>query len=70
MNFSLIDSNDSSATFTVHSSPETLGKYPFDFVLSIQYTVLGNSIEVKYIVKNTGNIDMFFSLGTHPAFQI
>gem|GEM_PF-3743391 len=36
----------------------------------MRYIILENSIEVHYIVKNTGNTDMFFSLGIHPAFHI
>lgn len=70
MNFDLEDSNNNSATFTLKSWPETYKKYPFDFKLSMRYIILENSIEVHYIVKNTGNTDIFFSLGIHPAFHI
>lgn len=70
MNFDLEDSNQNSTTFTLKSWPETYKKYPFDFKLSMRYIILENSIEVHYIVKNTGNTDIFFSLGIHPAFHI
>ena len=70
MNFDLEDSNHNSATFRLKSWPETYKKYPFDFKLSMRYIILENSIEVHYIAKNTGNTDIFFSLGIHPAFHI
>ena len=70
MDFILVDSNENSATFMLKSSPETLKKYPFDFELSIWYTIFENNIKTEYIVKNTRNSDMFFSLGIHPAFKI
>ncbi|MBN3519102.1 aldose 1-epimerase family protein [Algoriphagus lutimaris] len=54
--------------FQVTSSPETLAIYPFHFVLEITFQVIGNCLEVKHLVKNTGEQDMYYSLGGHPAF--
>jgi galactose mutarotase-like enzyme len=56
--------------FSLGSTPKTQKQYPFDFLFSITYTLLGNSLGVTYTVKNEGASDMYFSVGGHPAFRV
>lgn len=65
----LFESTPDSLTFQLMSSPETLKQYPFDFEFFITYKLKDNTIIVEHLVENTGNSDMFFSLGAHPAFK-
>src|SRR5690606_13639070 len=58
------------ASFTLKSNEETLKSYPFDFMLRISYELKGNAVFVTYEVENTGNQTMYFSIGTHPAFNV
>lgn len=58
------------AVFTLNSSPDTLEKYPFDFSLTITYSLHENFLNVEYAVGNKSAQDMFFSLGAHPAFKV
>jgi galactose mutarotase-like enzyme len=62
--------SDSSAIFTLQSSAETLIVYPFPFVFRLQYELNKQSLLCTYIVQNTGDSDMYFSVGGHPAFKI
>lgn len=56
--------------FNLKSNEETYKIYPFDFDFSMQYTLKGNKLVNKFIVKNIGDKDLFFSFGGHPGFNV
>ncbi len=58
-----------SLTFGMNSNKETHKIYPFDFDFSIQFLLEGAKIKVNHKVVNTGNSELYFSLGGHPAFR-
>ncbi len=68
--FSLVSSRESEAEFLLKSTDETKKIYPFDFELYIKYAASGNRLDVSYTVKNTGEKDMYFFIGGHPAFIV
>ena len=68
--FELVEKTENSLKFRFSSNKETLEKYPFEFELFITYTITGNTLEIGYNVVNKNNSDMYFSLGTHPAFAL
>ena len=68
--FELVEKTENSLKFRFSSNKETLEKYPFDFELFITYTIVGNTLEIEYNVVNKNDSDMYFSLGTHPAFAL
>lgn len=70
MNFDLEAVFGDSASFVLKSSAETLRNYPFDFLLRIKYQLNGNSIKVCYEVENPGSKPLYFSIGSHPAFNV
>lgn len=70
MDFEVIEHGQEMASFILRSTPETLEKYPFDFELVISYELGGDGITVHYQVANTGEKEMFFSIGGHPAFNV
>lgn len=63
-------SSDISASFTLSSDEETVAVYPFEFIFQVDYTISNAKLICTYIVKNTGNYDMYFSVGGHPAFKV
>ena len=58
------------ATFLLVSDDESLKNYPFLFEFRLHYTLKDNVLSVIYSVKNTGDDDMYFSVGGHPAFRL
>lgn len=44
--------------------------YPFSFELRIIYSLNNSTLQVEYVVTNTGADTMLFSLGAHPAFRV
>lgn len=69
MEFEPLGSDDKSISFKLTSNEQTLRIYPYDFELDVRFTVSGDSVEVLNRVKNTGDKDMYFYLGGHPAFN-
>lgn len=70
VNFQLISSNTSSATFSLQSSEESKKVYPFEFELQIKYILLNNTLSIGYKVINFDEKDIPFSIGAHPAFAL
>ncbi|MGA9638671.1 aldose 1-epimerase family protein [Flavobacterium sp.] len=70
MEFELIHKSDNSATFSIQSNKETLGKYPFEFEFQIIYTLEENKLHISYKIINKNDTKMPFSVGAHPAFAL
>lgn len=66
--FLIESASGDSATFLLVSNEETKKQYPFDFELRVVYTLSGTSIRVKYKVTNTGNGELYYSIGSHEAY--
>lgn len=57
-------------TFLLSCDAETKKVFPFEFEFRIKYTLADNALATAYEVINTGEEDMFFSIGAHPAFTV
>lgn len=68
MEFTLITEQTDELRYQLVNSEETLHKYPFPFCLEIGYRLRGKQIDVIWEVKNTGDKEMYFQIGAHPAF--
>lgn len=68
MDFELISESENDIYYRLTDNEETRKKYPFPFCLEIGYRIEGKGIEVIWIVKNTGNKELYFQIGAHPAF--
>ena len=68
MEFTLVSEKEDEIHYRLISNGETLQKYPFPFCLEIGYRIQGKQIEVIWKVKNTGDKEMHFQIGAHPAF--
>ena len=66
--FELESQTENELRFIMKSNEETKKKYPFDFTFEIVYTLEGKALNVRWIVTNTGDETMHFSVGAHPAF--
>lgn len=67
--FKCICTKPDKAAFLFSSGEETKEVYPFDFELIVTYILKENSLIVKWEVHNTGDDDMYFTIGGHPAFR-
>jgi galactose mutarotase-like enzyme len=55
---------------SLSSNEETRKKYPFDFRLEVSHCMEANQVSVEWKVINTGEKEMLFSIGAHPAFYV
>ncbi len=69
MRFTLQSQTDNEIRFTLRDTEETRENYPFRFLLTLGYRLEGRMLTVLWEVENTGNEDMIFSIGGHPAFN-
>ena len=67
--FEFLTKTENSVSFILKSNDETLKVYPYDFEFIVTYTLEDNRVIVSNLVKNTGNEDMYFYVGGHPAFN-
>ncbi len=68
--FTVTAQTAASVTFTLVTDESTLKNYPFHFRFDITYEVINNTLSVTYKVLNTGNTELLFSVGGHPAFKV
>lgn len=64
------EKTEDSVTFELSSSTETKAAYPFDFKLNMTYSLDGGKLNQTFKVTNTGSVDLPFTLGGHPAFNV
>lgn len=70
MDFAVVAADDSSLVYRLESSAESREKFPFDFALEISYRLEGASVVVGWKVCNTGERELPFQIGAHPAFYL
>lgn len=77
MDFALAGKSGNEIWYRLVSSGATLEKYPYPFVLEIGYRIgkggedsrEARSVEVMWRVYNSGEENMSFQIGAHPAFH-
>ena len=68
--FLLFTSTESSCTYRLHHSEETLKVFPFEFELDIIYSIEGATVKVAYRIYNPSEKnEIYFSIGAHPGFR-
>ena len=69
MGWTFLCADDNSMSFRLSATNETRKIYPYEFDLTVTYTLEGNSIIVSHNITNKNDAVMYFSLGAHPAFN-
>ena len=69
-NIHLKDRSEKDLVFQLMYSEETLEKYPFKFSFEISFTLEGKKLKVSNRVTNLDSKPLYFSLGSHPAFNV
>lgn len=68
--FTLFEQSADTLTFALASSEATKAFYPFDFLFLVTYKLCGDTLEVYYDVKNTGDKALYFACGAHDSFAL
>ena len=66
----VVEQTPSCVTYELISTGETRAAFPFDFRLNMRYAIEGDALVQSFLVTNTGSVDLPFTLGGHPAFNV
>ena len=66
----VVEQTPASVTYELSSTEETRAAYPFDFRLNMTYAITDGALTQTFKVTNTGDVDLPFTLGGHPAFNV
>lgn len=68
--FSLLETTDIHAKFSLDYSDATLAVYPYKFTFQVLYDLFDSELRISYKVINQDDTSIWFSVGAHPAFNI
>jgi galactose mutarotase-like enzyme len=68
--FTMVNQGQGEIRFQLVSDYESLKFYPFDFQLTLGYFLEGNKVWVDFEVFNSGQSNLYFSIGGHPGFAL
>ncbi len=66
--FTLEEIGPEKMVFCLTENEETLAMYPFSFAFRVIYTLEEDALQVTYQVTNTGDEDLYFSVGGHEGY--
>jgi galactose mutarotase-like enzyme len=67
--FELVENSETECTFLLKDNEASLKMYPFKFNLLVNYKLHDNELIVSWEVENINEVDMYFQIGAHPAFN-
>ena len=70
MEFELKECNEQTLTLELKQNEDTAKAYPFNFTLSVRYSLEGASLTMDINVKNDSDRIMPYMIGWHPGFCI
>ncbi len=68
--FTLLEQTGSQISLRLSSDFETKKLYPFEFSLTVSYTLSDRGVTTAFTVKNLGDKLMPFAIGGHPGFNV
>ncbi len=69
MPWEYMGSDGKSMSFRLSDTADTLKIYPYEFDLTVTYTLNGDTLAVSHSINNKTDAVMYFSIGAHPAFN-
>lgn len=68
--WTVVDKGDDRVSLTLTENDETLKCYPFEFSLMVTYSLVGNQVQVRFLITNHSAQDMSYALGILPGFNL
>ena len=68
--FEAVKVSDTEISFKISSNEETLKAFPFNFDLYVNYTLKDKDLITDYVIKNTGDDVMYYSVGSHTGYKL
>ena len=68
--FEVVSLSNDSITFRLEANDRTRQSYPFEFQLTVSYTIAGDKINAHAEILNTGDKPLPATFGCHPGFNV
>ena len=68
--FTLVQKTEEQLVFQTGANEKTREHYPFDFMLTVYYTLSGNTLLVSFEISNPQDTPLYYQIGAHPAFNL
>ncbi|MBX2824989.1 MAG: aldose 1-epimerase family protein [Gammaproteobacteria bacterium] len=68
--FTAIDHNEESLHLRCVADETSLAVFPWRFQFDVEFSWLHDELQVSYCVTNEDEREMFFNIGSHPAFRL
>lgn len=66
----VMEQDSSHVVFELDANEKTRAAFPYDFRLNMGYELREGALYQSYTVTNTGEVDLPFTFGAHPAFNV
>ncbi len=70
LDFKVTERSNNQIKHLLASSIKTKEHYPFDFEFKVNHILDNKTVKILWEITNTGDSDMYFSVGGHPAFNV
>ncbi len=65
--FTVAEQGGDYVVMELRQSPETLERYPFEFVFRVRHQLIDNGFRTQFEVRNPGRQDLLFCVGAHTG---
>lgn len=70
LEWTLVSKTKTKAILKLIQDENTLVKFPFNFILTATFELNENGLKIKHEVTNSNAVDLPFSIGVHPGFNL
>lgn len=67
--FTVAEQGEDYVVMELRQSPETLARYPFEFVFKVRHQLVDDGFFTQFEVKNPGRKDLLFCVGGHTGIN-
>lgn len=67
--FTVAEQGGDYVVMELRQSPETLERYPFEFVFRVRHQLIDNGFRTQFEVRNPGRQDLLFCVGAHTGIN-
>lgn len=68
--FSLAEQGENFLKFVLHSNEKTRLAYPYEFVFSVTYRIVEDTLDIVYDVQNPMTAPLYFACGSHESYAL
>lgn len=68
--FEVVEQKENRIVMRMKDTAETYAEYPYHFTFDVCYELVGNKLNISFVVENQDDKKMYFGVGGHPGFNL